>query len=465
MGSSAGGSSNPICTIPAMRLGVGAPNEGHRPVEDEDAGRVVGDGRAQGLQQVPEDDLQVERPADPLRELRSRRTFSRGRRPTRPTAEQVRGSAPRRAGSRSTRRTRSSRRSRVLGLLPPPREVRHERPRAFHGEETGQGEPGLAHLDPEELAGLVEEGGGEERRSRSRCGAGRPRGPAPRPPAKTSWSKTAPRRPSRSEAKRETAAARRAAGPEDAGPRRARPGGRGARSGDRGGRAATPSGFASAKSRRRASPTRAEARRPSPSRLTPPAPGARAAGPGRRDGPRSRGPRARRSRRRPLRRRRGRGRAAPAGDVAPAPACAPVRGESTPRRAGPSRRRARRRRGSRPVAGGRSSPVHRPGVYFSVQRRNHSWQVRSSFGSRGPWGWRGRMQQLRRHAHRLQRVVELPALRDRHALVLVAVHDEARRLDPARAENGRVLDVDLRVVPGPGGEVRERELRACRRCR
>ena len=54
---------------PGDQVGVRAPDEGHRPVEDEDAGRVVGDRRAEGLQQVLEDHLQVERPADPLREL------------------------------------------------------------------------------------------------------------------------------------------------------------------------------------------------------------------------------------------------------------------------------------------------------------------------------------------------------------------------------------------------------------
>ena len=39
---------------------------------------------------------------------------------------------------------------------------------------------------------------------------------------------------------------------------------------------------------------------------------------------------------------------------------------------------------------GRAHLAHRARVWVSVQRMNHSWQVRSSFGSRMPWGWRGR---------------------------------------------------------------------------
>src|SRR6266498_4348077 len=82
---------------------------------------------------------------------------------------------------------------------------------------------------------------------------------------------------------------------------------------------------------------------------------------------------------------------------------------------------------------------------------NHSTLVcmtfSSIFGSVGPWAWRGHHQHAHGDALLLQRVVQLVALRDRHAQVAFAVLDERRRRGAFDVEHRRMLAVDVEVVP------------------
>ena len=98
-------------------------------------------------------------------------------------------------------------------------------------------------------------------------------------------------------------------------------------------------------------------------------------------------------------------------------------------------------------------------VYFSVQREEPLVAGPQQLRLADAVGLAGQDQEVGGHADRQERVVELPALRDGHPLVLVAVDDEARGLHVAGVEESRAVHVHLRVLPRPGAEVGAREVR------